>query len=225
MDISDNSPVDRLNKQLANYMFHYYALHKTSFLKYFFQEINPQFSNISANVTELANTMASLINGKHRSLPIFYAARDDDTGVPDTMRVEKHFQLEDIQKNDSEFFEKFIMVMSNFFSKKHSITQHEARLKLEKVLEKYFEKQKISFKKKKTVKPNLLKKIIKNILPSIILDKVKNQIYKKKTDGIQGFPFSDEESRVQWQEMKDVICRHNINYSKIMKKYLNSWYY
>jgi len=225
LNICEDNPVDRLNNQLANYVFHYYAVHRTSFLKYFFEEINPKFSNTSANVTELANTMLSIINGKHRSLPIFYAARDDAAGIPDNMRKEKHFQIEEIQKSDPDFFEKFVIIVSNFFSKKHSIPIDEARLKLEKVLEKYFEKQKMPQQIRKLSKPSLPKKILNNILPTFLVERLKNQIYKKKTNGIKGFPFSDKESKKQWQEMKNVICRHDIDYSKIMKKYLESWHY
>ena len=213
-NISNNSPVDRLNNQLMNYMFHYYSVHRTSFLKYFFEEINPKLSNTT--VGELANTVTSLINGKHRVLPIFYAARDAHTMgpyVPD---------LVDIQ--DLNYYQNFVAIMADFFSKKHSISQYEAKLKLEKVLQKYFEQVKLSRRTKKLIKPSLFKTSLKYILPSSFVDKLKNKIYKKRTNGIQGFPFSDKQSEQQWQEMKDVICRHNINYSKSNKDYLDNWH-
>ena len=228
LNISDNSPVDRLNSLLTNYMFHYFSVHRTSFLKYFFEEINPKFSNTSANVTELANTMASLINGKHRVLPIFYCARDAGTSVPATQRAKQHLELMEIKELDPNYYQNFVTIMADFFSKKHSMTKNETKLELDKFLQKYFEKfekTRLSTQTKKLTKPSLFKTLLKNTLPSHFIDKLKNQIYKKRTNGIQGFPFGDKESEKQWQEMKKVIRRHDIDYSKSNKDYFNHWYY
>ena len=239
LNISDNSPVDRLNNLLTNYMFHYYSVHRSSFLKYFYEEITPKLSldlfrlgdNSSSNVIELANTIGSLINGKHRVLPIFYCARDASTTVPDATGAIQRRELINIQKRNQDYYENFVTTMADFFSKKHSITKNEAKLELGKFLQKYYEirsrvmKTRLSTQTKKLTKPNLFKTLLKNILPLYFIDKLKNQIYKKRTNGIQGFPFSDKESGKQWREMKKVICRHDIDYSKSNKDYFNHWYY
>ena len=118
--------------------------------------------------------------------------------------------------------------MADFFSKKHSITKNEAKLELEKFLQKYFEKTektRLSPQTKKLTKPSLFKTLLKNALPSYFIDKLRNQIYKKRTNEIQGFPSNDKESEKQWQEMKKVIRRHDIDYSKSNKDYFNNWYY
>ena len=181
LNISDNSPVDRLNSLLTNYMFHYYSVHRTSFLKYFFEEINPKLSNVSRYGDELANTMASLINGKHRFLPIFYCARDANTSGPTDQNAKRSLELVDIQKHDPNYYQNFVTIMADFFSKKHSITKNEAKLELGKFLQKYYEirsrimKTRLSTQTKKLTKPSLFKTLLKNILPLYFIDKFSSQ--------------------------------------------------
>ena len=105
---------------------------------------------------ELANAMASLINGKHRFLPIFYCARDANTSVPTDRNAEYILNLADVQKHDPNYYQNFVTIMADFYSKKHSITKNEAKLELEKFLQKYCEKirkTRLSTNTKKLTKP------------------------------------------------------------------------
>ncbi|MFX0025176.1 MAG: TIGR00180 family glycosyltransferase [Candidatus Hermodarchaeota archaeon] len=132
--IDANTPEERIIQNMSLYMHLFYSVHRSEYLIQVFSL--PPIKNLS--LIEIAIAMISLINGKHKMLPIFYCAREyieESAGktTPSLINIVKDPNM----KND---YENFINSISKYLSKTHGYNMEDSRKYVLKALDCYFNK-------------------------------------------------------------------------------------
>jgi len=130
--IDASTPEERIIQNMSLYMHLFYSVHRTEYLKQVFSL--PIISNLS--LIEIAISMVSLINGKHKMLPFFYCAREyieESAGktTPSLVSIVKDPKM----KND---YDNFIDSISNYLSTSGGYSIEDSRKYVLKALDCYF---------------------------------------------------------------------------------------
>lgn len=128
IDINSDKPSERVKQLLSNYMQLLYAVTKTSVVKEVFQQLekNPGIKNDS--LVELFQAIMVCINGKSKTLPIFYCAREV---TPNSARTYiAALDVVSTNKKYSKEYNLWLKVILNYLLKKEGMPKAKAQNKL-----------------------------------------------------------------------------------------------
>ncbi len=128
-DLNENSVEKRLKRCMKNYMQMVYCVNRTENLKDFFNL--PSIDDLT--MVEIAICLISVINGKHKTLPIPYGAREVIKGSAGNTTKRLYQKFKDQEKIDT--FNKFIDILSYYYSKKSDISIEKAKKFVQNVIE------------------------------------------------------------------------------------------
>ena len=208
-DISGTTAKERIKQSMNpnTFMGQFYSVHRTENLKFFFQEIHSQFSNQAMG--EVGMVLISAINGKHKTLPIFYTARDSYKR-PERYIVPSIPQMISDPELRKEY-EIFIKLATTHFCQKTGSSLAEGKKCIEQGIELYL---KVFTKKKKQIliynvsKP--IKSLIKLFVPEFLLQYLRNLRLRLIIGDTLGYPFFDTEAKKEWEIIESFILKHNV---------------
>ncbi len=128
-DLNENSIEERLKRCMKNYMTMFWCVNRTENLKDVFNL--PSVDN--PTLYELKICIISIINGKFKTLPIPFSAREVIKRSAGNRNKSLYKKFNDREKIDT--FNKFIDILSYYYSKKSDISIEEAKKILHEVIE------------------------------------------------------------------------------------------
>ena len=128
-DLNENSVEKRLKRCMKNYMQMVYCVNRTENLKDIFNL--PSVDDFTMD--ELIICVISVINGKHKILSIPYGVREVIKGSAGNTTKRLYLKFRDQEKIDS--FNKFIDILSIYYSKKSGISIEKAKKFVKRVIE------------------------------------------------------------------------------------------
>jgi glycosyltransferase domain-containing protein len=206
--IDAESSSERINQMFSNYFHVFYAIHRTENLKEIFNSFDTAIKNL--NLLELYIAFISVINGKHKVLPVFYGARElifASTGQSSDNWIE----ISTKEKNRG-IYDWFMNRISGKLSVKERISEGQSREICQKALAEY----------SSHIKPPSLKKIMidyfvsdskKHWLKFIKLSMKHggiNSYNLKETSGLEGYPFRDEKLKFELNKIIENVLQHKI---------------
>lgn len=94
--VDEPSPLERLRRLMGNYMHLVYAVHRTATLRRIFDDLAGPLEN--GDLMEFFLGLSALLDGRHRTLPVLYAARQDVPGSWGRQSGLKHANLEQMHR-------------------------------------------------------------------------------------------------------------------------------
>ena len=119
--INANTPEKRVKYHMSKYMHLFYSIHRTKNLKDVFSLI--PITNL--NLIEIALGLISVINGKHKMLPIMYSIRETIPGSASSTTARLDSIIKDI--NMKKEYEQFIDSLARYFSEKSSYNLNDSK--------------------------------------------------------------------------------------------------
>ncbi|HTA62111.1 MAG TPA: TIGR00180 family glycosyltransferase [Bacteroidia bacterium] len=209
-EAKDDLPSKRLLEIFKNYFQLYYSVHKTSNFKEIFATYD---SNIkSLNFFEIYIAFISAINGKCKTLPVFYTVREGIAGS--TGRTAGN--PVDLINNNNEIKTWFF----NKVAEKISVVEKTTLQKAKEYAEDAFNLYAQGVKRVFTVSKQ--QSVINKLVPASKIHWVKyvklvliygsvNAYAKKITKSLQGYPFNEEVNVKELSKIKNIILKYPIN--------------
>ena len=176
--IDADDPIQRINKCMSFYMQLIFAIHRTENLKQGFALLKEFSDDYSANLVEYAVALISVINGKHKMLPIFYCARES---IPNSLG-KTHERLETIKNNPklTNQFNAFIDSISTHLSNVCGFKFADSKIFVLDAIDNYVNKYLPFMRNSRIVKKNK-RKIIKSYIETlkIVIYKIIERISPK----------------------------------------------
>jgi glycosyltransferase domain-containing protein len=209
-ELKEDLPSERLLKLFENYFQLFYSVHKTSNFKEIF---NTYDSNIkSLNFFEIYIAFISAINGKCKTLPIFYSVREGIAGS--TGRTAGN--PVDLLKNNNDIKTWFINTIAEKISLIEKTSLQKAKEHTEAALTLYAKGVDRAFTVSKQ------QYIINKLVPAskrhwvkhiklVLMHGSVNAYAKKITKNLQGYPFNEEANVKELSKIKNIILKYSIN--------------
>ncbi|NRA10928.1 MAG: TIGR00180 family glycosyltransferase [Crocinitomicaceae bacterium] len=222
LDVNEESPLDRMTYHWTSF-FVAYSVHRIQNFKETFK-LGNEFTNDLFAVTTIERHLdfITLLNGKHRILPVFYQAREfERTSTGQTVTWES------VKTGQPENYKKLVSKLAENLQSKLDLSFQECLDFIESLfVEKYVRKTaeaditevKVPVKQKKMNKiPGIIKlkafysksyyyftdKYVFTLLRGVL---AKKRIRRDK----KGFPYSDELSNIEWQKIKAIIKKNKV---------------
>ncbi|MFI5142348.1 MAG: TIGR00180 family glycosyltransferase [Bacteroidia bacterium] len=208
-EAKDNLPSKRLLEIFENYFQLYYSVHKTSNFKEIF---NTYDSNIkSLNFFEIYIAFISAINGKCKTLPVFYTLREGIAGSTGRTAGNPVDLLNNNPDIKTWFFDRI--------TEKISVIEKVPLQKAKEYAEDAFNLYAKGVERAFTVSKQ--QSIINKLIPASKLHWVKyiklvlthgsvNAYAKKITKNLRGFPFNEEVNIAELSKIKSIISKYRI---------------
>ena len=217
LDINNDLPSNRIKALFESYMFLFYAVHRTVNLKDTFENSH-KFSDDFAGIWEFVLGMFFIMNGKYKTIPVFYGAREINNFSA------RHYMFSNIDflQNSTEHnaeYDSLIELLASHLAKREDLDYSKASEQIKSILV----PDKLSFEPEiprylVDPVPGPFKKFV-NLFPFISTLKkyysngVYNSIYpinnlRMRTWKSQGFPVYNREARYEWKKIKSFIHEH-----------------
>lgn len=206
LEINDTSSLKRLELLKENYMPLFYAMHRKSHIQRVFNDCS-RFNITHGVLVELIVAYYTIISGSYKTLEILTYCRDAGSGNSENINREN---LKQIVENNLyvEEYNTFKNMILKYLNR-----QGISGLKIEdieNILDIYI--CQISY-----TKVNKNKEFIKKLIPKKLISK-RNSLLEKKfilsqnnivsLNNEKGYPSSDKQSMIIWEELKNIIERH-----------------
>jgi len=208
-DISSDDVSERLKQVFNPYFPFFYSVHKTATIKKSFPLFDNTMRYKNLRLMEISFIMVSVIEGKHKTLPFFYAARENDNcDENEGTRAMPH--LHEVWEENSYFEEKktFLIMMINHIMNEMNMSKNEAKQAIENSVNTYItnslkghNNNKIVSKIKKYI-PNFVRTLLKVYRSSCFSVKLFKKLHTK-------YPFNNEVSLPIWLEIEKYIVKYN----------------
>jgi len=190
-DINGKRPEERMKQIMTLYHQLFYSVHRTNNLKQAFSLMEKVSDNINANLGEVLVALVSIINGKNRTLPFYYAAREVIYGSigHTTMKLDQLIN----SKEGKEEYKSLISYLSKYLSEKYNYSSQDSRNYVIDAINCYFDDFIPYYRNRARSKVKRLEMIKKKILTTleIISPKLFNIIKYKTIYTLFGNPSSD----------------------------------
>jgi glycosyltransferase domain-containing protein len=206
----NNSPSaeTRVRTQLLNYMDTLYSVQRTANMRQIYAYAYRKVSDY--NLMELIVTIGTLINGKHRVLPIFYCARESVDGSYSDFTV--NLDQIAVMGSFAEQYGHFGDILTAHYARRAGTSKENAKKIISHLLDEYINMHRM-------VKSSARMKVIGKIdhVSAVAgrgmrylyfeLKRIRNIRLVRKTTG---FPYDDKEARKQLEEIDSFIMKHNL---------------
>jgi hypothetical protein len=209
-EIKDDLPSKRLLEIFKNYFQLYYSVHKTSNFKEIFNTYDSSIKSL--NFFEIYIAFISAINGKCKTLPVFYTVREGIAGS--TGRTAGN--PVDLLNNNNEIKTWFFDRVAEKISEVEKVPLQKAKKYAEDAFNLYAKGVERTFTVSKQ------QSVINKLTPASKLHWVKciklvlmhggvNAYAKKITKNLQGYPFNEEANIKELSKIKNIILKYPIN--------------
>lgn len=229
-EINDDSPSERVRKLFLQHIYLHYSVNKTENIAKVYSLASSFKDDFIGGLIEYFLNIISIINGKHKVLPVFYSARESTSGSA----ISQYFTPSELKKSEkySKQYAECLDMLSLHLSTTANIPLEKAQETIDEAFHAspYFNDNKdpiaseilqplqsLPFLKKgidhlpfsgdlKRRYSKLIKTYRKYKYKSSVNEEMGN-IKKKK---ISGFPYSDRRSSIEWKNIKNVIHKHSV---------------
>lgn len=205
LDISSNKPSERVKHLLSLYMQLLYAVTKTSDIKLAFKLLrrNPKIKN--DNLVELFQAIILCINGKSKTLPNLYCAREV---TPNSARTHtKDLDVYYRQPKHSKQYQAWFDSITKHLSTKEKIPLEKAEEVLNEAVRLYLKNSLLYIPFLKISFTNIQRAINKYSLG--LVKKVYNLFIPfPGNENIPKHAFSKKEGQKEWEQIKTLILKH-----------------
>lgn len=208
-DSDSDDCCERINNQLNPYIEIIYAVSRIENLRSIYSsEAIKKIKDL--NIWELMSTIISVINGKHKVLPIFYGARESmaDSGANFVLTLDRFIKTKEGKKE----FEEFIYLLSKQLSEKENIKLDDSSRKIRRCVRKYLKiknKENIRGRMKIIFFLDSVSKRAGNLVRDVYFE-IKRLKNIKKTKTIPGYPFYEKKAINKLQKIENKVKKHNI---------------
>lgn len=205
LDINSSKPSERVKHLLSNYMQLLYAVTKTSDIKLAFKLLKgvPKIKN--DNLVELFQAVILCINGKSKTLPILYCAREvtPNSARTYTQELDTYFN----QPKHSKEYQTWFRCITKHLSEKEEIPTEKAREVFNEAIRLYLKNSLLYIPFLKISLTSVQRTINKYSLG--LVKKIYNFFIPFSGDkNISKHAFSRKEGQKEWERIKTLILQH-----------------
>lgn len=212
LDINNTNPLDRAKRFFGSGIQMYYCVHRVENFKEIFETAADKI--VSLNLLEYHIGLTSLINGKHKVLPMFYGCREllynsaGKTAGINELSTQSRFVKE---------YEAFFSGISKKLAEACHISYENARHSLFEMISTYVNsKEAQKFYGKRRI-AKLRKKLIPHFVRTLLFKWVMSRNYEDSirkniafSDAHQGFPFNSTKGKEELERIKAIVLKHDI---------------
>jgi glycosyltransferase domain-containing protein len=205
--VEQNSPSERLVQAFSPYMQHFYALHRTEALVKSMELASKAPGGICA---EVSVPLISMLMGKHKTLPIFWMARDS---VVYTDNIALKIWTEYLNSDEGDIFSK---QFAKFYHSYSCGTEEQGKILIKKIFsihDNYSMVKIVGYREKlKKLLPQFIVVLIR-IIKSSYYKNLYREIHTIKLRILRtpGYPWADKTAKQEWQQMEKIITENSVD--------------
>lgn len=213
LDINEHDPMDRAKRFFGSGIQMYYCVHRAGNFKEIFEIAAGKIRSL--NLLEYHIGLTTLINGKHKVLPVFFGCREllynsaGKTAGIDELFTKPKYEAE---------FKIFLEVISKKLANSCNINYELAETSLKSMISLYL----VSKGAQEFYKSRKRAKLRKKMIPAFIRHRLSKWIMLRNYEKTvrkniafgtthPGFPFNSNEGNMELEQIKKLVLKHNIH--------------